>query len=237
MEAAMQHDISSDDSWRALYRVGAISAFAYVLMIIVPIALLVAAPQPPLSGGAAILEYIAAHRGVYLAELICFVGLSVPAIVVFFSLGVALFPYGKSLAALGALIGLSSEIVALSLGSSPPSLNGGLIVLSDRYAAASEAARPPLAAAAEALTAYANAISSAGILTALGILLLSILIAKGPFPKWLAILGIATGGLGILFEALRDLVGAAYGLYGILLPLWFLLVGLRLLYLSGRSSE
>jgi len=114
------------------------------------------APAAPVRG-AAILEYVAAHCGVYLAELICFVGLSVPAIVVFFSLGVALFPYGRSQAALGALIGLSSEIVALALGSSPPSLTGGLVVLSDRYAVACEAARSSLATAAEALAAYANA--------------------------------------------------------------------------------
>jgi hypothetical protein len=229
----MQIEEDSGSSWSLLYRAGAISAFAYILMILVPLVLLIVQPQPPLSGGVAILEYIAAHRVVYLAELVCFVGLSLPAIVVFFALGIALAPFGKSLAALGGLVGISSEIVALALGSSPPSLNGGLMVLSDRYAAASEPARASLASAAEALAAYANAISSAGILTALGILLLSILMTKGLFPKWIAILGIATGVLGILFEALRDSIGFVYGVYGILLPLWFLLVGLRL----GRIAQ
>ena len=67
---------TSTSSWSLLYGAGAVSAFAYVLMILVPLVLLVVQPQAPISGGAAILEYIAAHKAVYLVELICFVGLS-----------------------------------------------------------------------------------------------------------------------------------------------------------------
>jgi hypothetical protein len=226
---------SGDGSWRLLYRIGSISGFAYVAMIIVPLVLLVVAPQPPTAGGAAILEYIAAHRGVYLAQLICFVGLSLPALAVFLAVGAALAPQGKSLALLGAAIGAGSELIALALGSSPPSLNAGLVVLSDKYAAAGEALRPSLVSAAEALLAYANAVSSAGILTALGILLLSILMIKGVFPKGAAILGIVTGAAGLLLEAFRDLIGPVYAIYGLLLPLWFFFVSLRLASLGKEA--
>ncbi len=226
-------------AWRQLYRVGAVSAFVYVFMILVPLVLLVAAPQPPLRDGAAILQYIAAHRAIYLVELVCFVGLSVPAVIVFFALGVALFRRSPSLVSLGALIGVVSEVVALALGSSPPSLNGGLIVLSGQYSAAGETLRPTLASAADALAAGANAVSSAGILTALGILILSLAMGESVFRKVTAILGIATGALGIVSEALRDYIGPAYGLYGILLPLWFVLAGLGLGRLDslGKSAE
>lgn len=226
-----------EDSWNTLYRAGAASALAYVLMILIPLVLLVVAPRVPTAGGAAILEYIAAHRGIYLAELVCFVGLSLPAMVVFLALGIALAPLGKSLAALGVLVGVGSEIIALALGSSPPSLNGGLMVLSRQYAAAGEAARPGLAAAAEALAAYANAVSAAGLLTSLGILLLSILMTRGLFPKWAAILGIATGASGMAFEAFRDSIGMAYSIYGLLLPFWFVIAGLGLRKLARGAKK
>jgi hypothetical protein len=226
---------SSNSSWRLLYAAGAVAAFVYVLMILVPLVLMVVQPMAPRTGGAAILEYIAAHKAVYLTELFCFVGLSLPAIFVFLALGAALWQGGKSLALMGAAIGVGSELIALALGSSPPSLNGGLVLLSEQYQAAGEALRPSLAAAAEALAAYANAISAAGILTSLGILLLSVQMAKGAFPAWVGILGIVTGASGIVLEALRDFVGPVYGLYGVLLPLWFILAGLGLIRL--RKGE
>jgi hypothetical protein len=228
---------TSTSSWSLLYGIGAVSAFVYVLMILVPLALLVAQPQAPISGGAAILEYIAAHKAVYLVELICFVGLSLPAIFVFLALGAALWRKNGSLALLGTVVGVGSELIALGLGSSPPSLNMGLLSLSGQYQVADEALKPSLASAASALAAYANAVSAAGILTALGILLLSIPMAKAPFPRRLGVVGIATGVIGMLSEALRDFIGAAYGLYGILLPLWFVFVGLGLIGVWKRNDE
>lgn len=233
----MASEKETGSSWRLLYLAGGLAAFAYLLMILVPLVLLIAAPQPPTMGGAAILEYIAANRAVYLAELICFVGLSLPAIVVFLALGVSLAASAKSLAAMGAVIGAGSEFMALAIGSSPPSLNGGLMVLSARYATAIEPVRSSLATAAESLQANANAISSVGILTALGILVLSIAMTKGAYPKGTAVLGIVTGALGIPLEAFRDSVGPAYAAYGILLPVWAIVVGIGLLRLSRASTQ
>ncbi len=226
---------AADPSWSGLYRAGAIAAFAYVLMILIPLVLLVVQPQPSHMGGAALLEYIGAHRAVYLAELVCFVGLSLPALVVFLALGLALLPLGRSLAAIGALVGIASEVVALALGSSPPSLSSPLFLLAGQYAAAGEAGRGALATAAQALAANANAVSAAGILTALGILLLSCLMTKGLFGRPTAVIGIVTGALGMVMETLRDVVGMAYALFGLLLPLWFILAGLGLLRISRGS--
>ena len=101
-------------------------------MVLTPMVLLATAPLPP-SSGAAVLEYIDTHRVVYLVELVCFVGLSVPALVVFTAWAMALKHVDKSMALIGGLFGVASEITALAVGSSPQSLNGGLVVLSTAY--------------------------------------------------------------------------------------------------------
>ena len=79
-------------------------------------------------------------------ELVCFVGLAVPALVVFTAAAVALKEVNKSVAAVGGLFGIASEVIALGLGSSPESLHGGLVVLSNAYQDAAgdaeRAARP-----------------------------------------------------------------------------------------------
>lgn len=223
-----------DPSWRALYRAGGIAAMLYVLLIIIPIGLLFIAPQPPLAGGAAVLEYIAAHKPVYLIEFVSFVGLSLPAIVVFLALYVVLQHLDKSYAALGAVIGMTSESIALAYNSSPPSLNGGLLYLSDHYMAATSAAQQTaLAAAAEGLIAVSNTVNAAGILTALSILILSLVMRKGVFARGVAYLGILTGALGIVSETFRDSIGLGYLVYGLLLPSWFLAVGWKLYRLGN----
>jgi hypothetical protein len=227
----------ADPSWRLLYAAGSASALLYVIMIVIPLTLVFTSPQPPSSGGAAVLQYIASHKAIYMVELVCFVGLSVPALVVFLALSVSLKELNKSLAAIGALIGIVSEVLALALNGSPPSLNGNLVYLSTQYAAAAtDAQRLAASTAAEGFIAEANAVSSVGSLTALGILILSLAMLKGVFPKGAAYLGIVTGILGIVFEALRPMLGFAYGIYGLLLPVWFVVVGLKLYQLS-RSPQ
>jgi hypothetical protein len=66
------------------------------------------------------------------------------------------------------------------------------------------------------------------VLTALGILLLSLCMLRGVFHRGVAILGIVTGGLGIVLEALRPYVGMLYAAYGLLLPAWFVAAGIKL---------
>ena len=224
-----------DASWGSLYGAGSALALLYVAMFLVPLVLIFTSPQPPAFGGAAILSYIAAHKAVYLAQLICFVGLSVPALGVFLAVSVSLKDTNKSWALLGGLVGITSEIVALSLGSSPQSLSGGLVYLSDQYIlTAVESQRMALAIAAEGLLAGANAVSSAGILTAVAILILSLCMLRGVYHRGVAILGIAAGVIGIVSEAFRPQIGPIYGIYGLLLPAWFIAVGLRLYKMGFR---
>lgn len=49
-----------------------------------------------------------------------------------------------------------------------------------------------------------------------------------PFVRFVVVLGVVTGVLGIGSEALRPLIGPAYLAYGLLLPAWFAVVGWRL---------
>ena len=227
-----------DASWGLLYKAGGWAAMLYVVLVLVPVVLVFAAPLPPTEGGA-LLDYIAAHQVVYLTELVCFVGLAVPALVVFTAAAVALKDLNRSVAAIGGLFGVASEVIALALGSSPQSLHGGLVVLSSSYqSATSPAQRAGLTSAAEALIAATNAVSWAGILTAAAILLLSWLMRATPFFGTLVgRIGVVAGAVGILAEALRPLIGPAYLLYGLLLPLWFALVGWKLLHLHDEASS
>jgi hypothetical protein len=214
-----------DPKWATLYRIGAWSAIAYVLIFITALVLTFVAPQPPERGGEAILRYIASNKTIYIAELLCWVWISFPAIFVFVAAGVALSVADRGWALFGGLVGVVSMITALSIGTSPPSLAGGLYILSGQYVGAPEPARASLISAADALAASTNAVSSAGILTAIGILALSCLMAKAKAAKGLALFGIVTGSIGIVLEAFRPLVWNFYIIYGIVLPIWYFAVG------------
>ncbi len=227
-----------DPTWGLLYRAGGWSALVYVLLVLVPVVLVFVAPLPP-TEGAALLGYIADHKLVYLIELGCFVGLAVPALVVFSAAAVALQAVNKSIAAIGGLFGIASEIIALALGSSPQSLHGGLVVLSNAYQAADgDAARAEMVGAAQALIAATNAVSWAGILTAAAILLLSVLMRRASFfGPVVGTLGVMAGAAGIVAEALRPEIGLGYMVYGLLLPTWFALVGWKLLHMHRWSAS
>ena len=229
MTPQQSQTVSPDLAWRRLYLAGGVSGVVYVVLVLVPLVLVFAAPVPP-DTGAPLLTYIAEHKTVYLVELVCFVGLAVPGLVVFAALAVALRSVDQSIAALGGLVGIVSEAVALALGSSPPSLHGGLVVLSNEYnRAESETTRAGLVSAADALIAATNAVSWAGILTAAAILLLSLLMRQRGYGTRLAVLGILTGAIGLVSEALRPVIGPGYLIYGLLLPTWFGWVAWKLL--------
>lgn len=218
--------------WTGLYRTGAWAAMAFVAMVLIPLLLIFSAPLPPAGDGAALLDYIGAHPAVYIVQLVCFVGLSLPALFAFAALGPALFRVDRTKAVLGALVGIASEIVALSVLSSPQSLHAGLPVLAAEWAKADALQRPALAAAAQALAATANTVTPAGIMTALAIMILSLAMWRIPGSRWFSIFGAAGGLAGVVLEALRPFAGPLYMLYGLFLPAWFLIVGIRLFRLE-----
>ncbi len=227
--------ISPDPSWQELYRAGGISGMVFVALIAVSLALEFTTPRQPETGGAATLQHIAAHRKIYILKQALWYGPSVCAIVVFLSLYAALKGQNKSYAAIGAVAGGASWALTLAW----PATGGGapsLVYLSDQYkAATTDEQRAAFAAAAEGFIAQNVIPNPPGILTPVGILILSLLMLRGVFHKGVAYLGVATGALGVVSEALRPIMGAGYLGYGLLLPAWFLAVGWKL-YTLGHEA-
>src|SRR5438128_109078 len=202
---------SPDPSWRGLYLAASVCGLLFVVLNVAAIVILAIIPPAPSSGGAATLQWIASNKTAYTLELILFLAPSVLAMIVFLALYMALKHVNKSLAAIGALIAIVSQIIGLAYNSSPQSLNGALVLLSDQYVAATNAVqRAAFATAAESLIAVANAVNASGILFSIGILIISLVMLKGVFHKGIAYLGVVTGVIAILSEAFRPFIGIGY---------------------------
>ncbi|GAA1984629.1 hypothetical protein GCM10009817_27570 [Terrabacter lapilli] len=78
--------------------------------------------------------------------------------------------------------------------------------------------------------------SWAGILTAAAMVILSTLMGRSGFGRVIAVVGVITGAVGIITETLRPVIGADYLVYGVLLPVWFALVGWKLLGLRRKLA-
>lgn len=229
---------SVDASWRNLYRVGGICAMLAGALYIAALALDFIMPPTPLTDGTVTLQYIASHRSFYIIEQALWLVPGVLLMVTFLALPVALKHLSKSYVAIGALIGVASWALSLAW----PTTGGGghaLVYLSDQYVVATSAAqRAAFAAAAEGFIAQNTIPTIIGILQPVGILILSLVMLKGVFHKGVASLGIVTGLLGMVSETLRPILGVSYAVYGVLLILWFLLIGWNLFRLetSGEAE-
>ncbi|HEX9089179.1 MAG TPA: DUF4386 family protein [Arthrobacter sp.] len=221
-------------TWRQLYLWAGISSVTFVALLILALALDFAAP-PPVHGGTETLEFIARNKGTYIAEQLLWIVPNILPVLVFVALFVALAPLNKSLALLATVIGGLSWALILAV---PVTSRGSLVLiyLSDRYAAAGDdAARLRYSTAAEAVVAENNTPAVVGVLSAFGILLISLVMLKGVLPWALAWLGIATGALGVAAEALRHAVPEFYWGYGVLMWVWFVATGIALIRLAGRT--
>jgi hypothetical protein len=112
------------------------------------------------------------------------------------------------------------------------------VYLSGRHSgAASDTERARYATAAEAILAENNTPALVGVLSAAGILLISLAMLRGVLPHWIGWLGVAAGVFGVAGEALRQAVPSFYLGYGLLMPAWFLAVGIALLRLGLRTPR
>lgn len=206
----------ADPSWSGLYRTGAVSAGLAVLMYVAALIIFVVTTAPPAVGGAAMLEYVDAHRTIYIVRQVLWLAPSLPLMVVLLALSVALHHLGKSFAAIVGVVSLALSFAWPTTGED----SLAMVRLSEEYAdATTDAGRATFVAGAELLIALIDAQAAIGVLQTLGILLISLLMLRGVFARSLAWLGVATGTIGIASEALRPLLGAAYAIYGVLLDL------------------
>jgi hypothetical protein len=223
-------------AWGSLYRVGGVAALLFVLSGLAAL-VLYTANTPPVDGGEATLRFIADHRSSYIAQQLLWLVPSLFGLVVFAALLVALVPTDPAPTVLGFVVGGASWTALLAV---PVTSEGtlSLVHLSDQYvAAASSSARSAYAVAAEAFIAENNTVSLAGVLTPLGVLLISLPMTRGVLPHVAGWLGIATGALGLAAEAARFATPGLYAVYGPLLWAWFAVVGVSLLRLPRRSTS
>lgn len=223
-------------AWHALYRTAGAAGLLFVLSGVVALALYAMSP-PPVTGGEETLRFIADHRASYVVQQILWLVPSLFGLLVFVALLVVLFRTSPSLSVLGFTVGAASFTALLAV---PVTSEGALslVFLSDQFAATDLATeRSSFVAAAEAIVAENNTPSLAGVLTPVGILLISVPLTRGLLPRWTGRLGILTGTLGIAGEALRFAVPALYAVYGPLLWAWFAVVGVALLRLPLGGGE
>jgi Domain of unknown function (DUF4386) len=226
-----------DPAWGRLYQAGGISAGVFVALLVAAIALSILNPPPPIAGGAATLDYIAAHRTLYIVHQQLWLVPGFFAMVVYLALYVALKHLHRSYAALGSVISGGAWALTLAM---PTTSTGApaLVYLSDHYVATTDSAQRALfAAAAENLIAQNRTPTAVGILTTVGMLILSLLMLRGVFPRGVAYLGIFTAVLGIVSEALRPIIEGGYGVYGVLLLVWMGAVGWKLYRLGADLSR
>jgi hypothetical protein len=186
----------ADAVWGMLYRIGGICAGLFVALLVVATALVVTTPATPTAGGAATLEYIASNRTLYIVQQQLWLVPGIFAAVVYLALYPALKPLQPGMAALGCAAGGIAWALTLAM---PTTSTGApaLVYLSDQYVATNEPAqRIALLGAAEGLIAINRTPTAVGMLTTVAMLIVSLVMLRGVFPRWIAYLGIATGDPG-----------------------------------------
>jgi hypothetical protein len=171
-----------------------------------------------------------------LVEQVLWILPNVFAVLVFVALFIALRPLNPSLALIATVFGALPWALFLAI---PVTSRGALplVYLSDQYMAARGDQRERFAVAAEAIIAQNNTPAIVGVLSAAGILLISLAMTRGILPRTVAWLGVVTGALGIVSEALRHAAPWFYWGYGVLLWAWFIAVGVALIRLAMRTAR
>jgi hypothetical protein len=224
-------------SLRSLFRAGAVCAGIAVFLYLVALVLVFATDLAPTTGGADLLTYIHENRTLYIVKQSLWVLPSVLLMISFLGLTVALLPFDRTWALVAGTIGVLSWAGTYVW---PTTGEGSfvLLMLSDNYTAATtDAERVAVVAGAETMIAYNDSPAMLGVMQALGILLVSWVMLRGPFSRGFAWLGIATGAVGIVLEALRPWLGVVYSLYGILLFVWLIWLALALRQLSAEPDS
>ena len=228
-----------DPDTKGLYRAGGISAIVLGISYVVIIAVYVLGGAPP-SEAEQWLKYLSGHTTAWWTIL----GLSVLTDLLFvpvtLSLYLALKHVNRNAMLAGA--GFMVSFVILDLAVTWPNYCS-LIILSGKYAAAAnDVQRTAFVAAAH----YASAVLTSSVVgvyailvPSLGILIIGLVMRKGPFGKLTAYLAVISGSLGIVSVVgpyfvralgLAIVIGSAFT------TVWVLLVGYRLYRLGHAGS-
>ena len=228
-----------DPDTKGLYRAGGISAIVLGISYVVIIAVYVLGGAPP-SEAEQWLKYLSGHTTAWWTIL----GLSVLTDLLFVPVALSLYLALKHVNrnAMLAGAGFMVSFVILDLAVTWPNYSS-LIILSGKYAAAAnDAQRTAFVAAAH----YASAVLTSSVVgvyailvPSLGILIIGLVMRKGPFGKLTAYLAVISGILGIVSVVgpyfVRAL-GLAIVIGSALTTVWVFLVGYRLYRLGHAGS-
>ncbi len=226
-----------DADGTSLYRVGGLAAIAFGIAYVVIFPLYASVGAPP-DGGEAWLSYADGKTAAWWA----IVGLSVLTDFLLVPITLALYLALKEVDRNGVLLAMAfvAAFVVLDLAVTWPNLAVLISLTGDFGAAASDARRAAIVAAAE----YPSAVLSstlAGVYSiatlSVGILMLSHVMLRSAFSRTAAFVGVATGTLGIISVA-GPFVVSALGLMvilaSVLTTVWAFLVGHRLYRLGAH---
>jgi len=238
-----------DASWRSLYRLGGITAWITVLVMISEIAITFLP-----GGGRVAPEDVTVVDWFTLFQESWFLGLRnlglinmiatclmIPTVLALFG---ALRREHEAYAALAVVLSFLGAAAYLASNT-----GFGMLTLSGQYAAATdEAQRAAIEAAGRAMLALGESHTPGTFVPFLfveagGILISAVMLGSTNFGRWTAITGILGNGLLLLFEVVSDFVPALFGASllialggGLMSMAWYVLIGRGLLRL-GRGTE
>ena len=202
-----------DSSWRRLVRIGGVAALLAAVVWLVGTVLMFVS-TPPTSGGVQTLQYIAAHRSLYILKQVLWLAPLALTMVMFLAFYLVPERFNRGMALLWVVLGIVARGDQHGVADDRRGLPDP-VVLSDYYrAAASATQQAPFAAAAKGLIATNATPAAPGVLESISILVVSLVMLSGGWPRGVAYAGIVTRTLGVISEALRTVLGGAYAVYG-----------------------
>lgn len=226
-----------DPSWRRFYTVGGVSAALYVLVALVVPSILTFALFPRfwevLDDAPALLPWIGDHalgwhviQGTTLES-------SIFLILAFVALWLALRHLDPVWAAVGAIVAITSQILFMAYY--PVLL--GLAYLGEKYPTVGASDQHDLVVAAEGLVAQNSGFNPVyEALLVIGVMILSVVMLRGVFPRWIGYLGIVTGAVALLAIAFHPVLGLSYLFWWVFLIAWLLAIAWYLVRLGTRRA-
>lgn len=246
LKPAIEQDRSLNDEsvtsdWRSLCWTGGIAALILIVYSLATMVQLVALGGPPATAAEAF-RLLQNNRIVGLLRLDLPTVLAVP---LYYFVFLGLFAALRQTDRAPAILSTALAFVGVTLLLATPTALS-MISLSEKYAAATtEATRAQFLAAGEAIIAtdiwHGTGAIIGGILVQIGAVLISVVMLRS------TVFGRMTAYLGIVMHGL-DLAHIVFGLFlpasgvvlmaiaGPLYPIWFFLIGRRLLQLAAKSS-
>jgi hypothetical protein len=224
-------------TWSRFYVLGGVSAALYVVVAVIVPAILTFAFFPRfwdvLDDAPALLPWIADNAlGWHVIQGTTLEG-SIFMILALVALWLAVRHLDPVWAAVGAIVSITSQILFMAYY--PVLL--GLAYLGEKYPTVGASDQHDLVVAAEGLIAQNSGFNPVyEALVAIGVMILSFVMLRGVFPRWVGYLGIVTGAAALLALAFHPVLGLSYLLWWAFLIVWLLAIAWYLTRLGMRPA-